>query len=68
MRIKSGIYAGDLGLVELIEGGVTESSRRALVKLMPRMQEEPDDKGKTQLKLVTRKLPGQPLSKVIRPK
>lgn len=35
VRVKSGIYQGDLGLVEMIEGNA-----RALVKLIPRIPKE----------------------------
>ncbi|TNV84900.1 hypothetical protein FGO68_gene17575 [Halteria grandinella] len=70
VRIKSGIYAGDLGLVEHIEGGPggTAGGKRTLVRLIPRMQEAVNEKtGKTQLELVTKKVPGKQYSQVIRP-
>jgi hypothetical protein len=35
VRVKSGVYQGDLGLVEFIEGNF-----RALVKLIPRIPKE----------------------------
>ena len=51
VRIKSGVYAGDLALVEHIEGGPggNAGSKRTLVRLIPRMQEVTLESGKTQL-------------------
>jgi len=54
VRIKSGVYAGDLGLVEKIE-----ANKKAIVRLIPRMQEIKDEKGNTRMKLVTKKEQGQ---------
>ena len=50
VRVKSGAYTGDLGLVESIQG-----NKKALVRLVPRMQEVKNDRDKTVLKLVTKK-------------
>lgn len=59
VRIRSGVYAGDLGLVEHIEGGPggPQASSRALVRVIPRMQEVKGENGKTHFELVTKKDP-----------
>jgi len=49
VRIKSGPYAGDLGIVELIEGG-----QRALVKLIPRIKYLTNEEGETKMKILLR--------------
>jgi transcription antitermination factor NusG len=50
VRIKSGPYEGDLGIVELIE-----SNQRALVKLIPRILYTVDDDGETKIKVMFNK-------------
>jgi hypothetical protein len=47
VRIKSGPYQNDLGIVELVEG----SSQRALVKLIPRIQYETTPDGDLKMHL-----------------
>lgn len=50
VRIKSGVYKDDLGLVEFISG-----SRKALVRLIPRIKSELDtESGACKLKLMTK--------------
>lgn len=54
MRVKTGVYAGDLGLVEMVQG-----HKKALVRLIPRMQTLPDETGKTQMKLIIKHKKGE---------
>jgi transcription elongation factor SPT5 len=50
VRIKSGVYKDDLGLIEFIQG-----SKKACVRLIPRMRTENDtETGTSRLKLVTK--------------
>lgn len=55
VRIKSGVYEGDLGLVESIQGG---GGVKAFVRLVPRIEEltaAAAANGETTLKLATKK-------------
>jgi len=55
VRIKSGVYKDDLGLVEFIQG-----SRKALVRLIPRIRTEVDNEtGTCRLKLATKYSKGE---------
>ena len=62
VRVKSGVYAGDLGLVEMIEGGY----QKAIVKLIPRIETTKSVEGKPQLKLATKFNKDQKKSDLIR--
>ena len=60
VRVKNGVYEGDLGLIEFISG-----TNKAFVRMIPRMRTEIDlDKGKEVLNVATKYHKGE--SKIIR--
>jgi hypothetical protein len=55
VRIKSGVYKDDLGLIEFIQG-----SKKAFVRIIPRIRSEHDSQsGTSRLKLMTKYQKGE---------